>query len=809
MKVDVCPGRDLLGSHLLGKVRGSKAESIDRHLAACESCLQAARQFKADDELTAAMRVERRPINGSPSEIAAVIERGKRLRTVIETLPPAETVTLNKRGKKPVPTHPIKSGLDTREHEPIDFLQPAEQPDEIGRLGDYRVLEVMGMGGMGVVFRAEDTRLERVVALKAMKPAMAATKSAKDRFLREAKATAALEHDNIVPIYQVGEDRNVPFIAMQLLRGESLQSRLLRENKLEQSEVVRIGREVATGLAAAHERDLIHRDIKPDNIWIEEGTGRAKILDFGLVLSVRDNVGLTRSGAVLGTPRYMAPEQAQGQRVDHCGDLFSLGSVMYHLVSGNPPFDGDSLISTLNAVVHEDPKPIEQICPNLNANLAKLIMQLLNKEVHRRPQSARDVAHSLAEIESELEAEKACQAAGSARRSVESTVAGRALPGIRQPKSGKPILIIGVAAALACSIFLALWLAGLIFKVETEHGTILVEIDGKSPGIEVSVAEDKVLTITDPNDGKQIKVAVDAKHKQLQLEKEGFKTVLAGFSLESPDRCRTKVSFQRKQEIAVANSAPPSVNSKTALPAARAEAEAPRSADPVRRLAERIIRFEGGVVCSDGKSIWDIKDIPSGPLRIVTVSFRGGARIQDEDIPLLAGLPHLENLSFGRNSLTDKGYASLAKLGTLKQINFVKVALTDQGLAELVRLPHLEMLELHHTGVTDDGLKALGQMPALKYLTLGVSFKRKFGPAYLTDAGLAHLTGVEKLEKLWLIGPTFTDQGIEHLAALKFLRVLAVWTPNISDAGMAELRKRLPVCAIYDKRGEPEPDADE
>ena len=235
------------------------------------------------------------------------------------------------------------------------------------------MLEVLGVGGMGVVFRAEDPKLERMVALKAMKPAIAASRSAKDRFLKEAKATAAIEHDHIVSIYQVGEDRGVPFIAMRFLRGESLQTKLDREQKLDPCEAARIGREVASGLAAAHGHNLIHRDIKPDNIWLDSKQGRVKIVDFGLVRSTSDDAGLTQSGAVVGTPKYMAPEQAAGAPVDHRCDLFSLGSVLYHLVTGQAPFEGGNLTATLIAVAQANATPVEELCPDLDPDFANLI----------------------------------------------------------------------------------------------------------------------------------------------------------------------------------------------------------------------------------------------------------------------------------------------------------------------------------------------------------------------------------------------------------------------------------------------------
>src|SRR5262249_7079741 len=160
-------------------------------------------------------------------------------------------------------------------------------------LGPYRVLKVLGAGGMGVVFHAEDPQLQRAVALKVVLPALAASASARERFLREARAAAAIEHDHIVTIHQVGEDRKLSFLQMQSLGGESLEDRLKREPKLPAAEVLRIGREVAEGLAAAHEGGLVHRDIKPANIWLEGNRGRVKILDFGLARAVADDAHLT------------------------------------------------------------------------------------------------------------------------------------------------------------------------------------------------------------------------------------------------------------------------------------------------------------------------------------------------------------------------------------------------------------------------------------------------------------------------------------------------------------------------------------
>ncbi len=297
-----------------------------------------------------------------------------------------------------------------------DFLTPAQAADEIGRLGPYRVLKVLGAGGMGVVFQAEDPRLNRLVALKAMLPALAASGSNKERFLREARAAAAIEHDHIVAIFQVDEDRGVPFIAMPFLRGESLEDRLMRERKLPISEALRIGKETADGLAAAHERGMIHRDIKPANIWLEGDKGRVKVLDFGLARSARGDSQLTQQGAIVGTPAYMAPEQGAGKQVDTRCDLFSLGCVLYRMATGTMPFKGADTVSTLVAVATETPKAPRKLNPEVSPRLSKLIMELLAKDPKERPPSGLSVVDLIEELELEPPPDPTAVTDGSARR---------------------------------------------------------------------------------------------------------------------------------------------------------------------------------------------------------------------------------------------------------------------------------------------------------------------------------------------------------------------------------------------------------
>ncbi|MFO0811304.1 MAG: serine/threonine-protein kinase, partial [Gemmataceae bacterium] len=288
------------------------------------------------------------------------------------------------------------SGIDLR------FLAPAEAPDELGRLGHYRILKQLGAGGMGVVFLAEDTLLARPVALKIMQPTLAGAGDGRERFLREARAAAALTHDHVVTIHQVGEHNGAPFLAMQLLQGESLDDYLKRGNRLTPGQICRVGREVATGLAAAHARGLIHRDIKPANLWLEAPKGRVKILDFGLARSMTDGQ-LTGSGTVLGTPAYMAPEQARAvPDLDGRCDLWSLGVLLYRLATGRLPFAGDDTFSLLTAIAVDEPTPPEILNPDLPTDLASLIRQLLAKKREARPASAADIAQRLQVIERSL-----------------------------------------------------------------------------------------------------------------------------------------------------------------------------------------------------------------------------------------------------------------------------------------------------------------------------------------------------------------------------------------------------------------------
>src|SRR5947208_9782511 len=202
---------------------------------------------------------------------------------------------------------------------------------------------------MGVVFRAFDEKLHRVVAIKALTPQLATSSAARQRFAREARAAAAVTQDNVIDIHTVEDAGPVPYLVMQFIDGPTLQKKLDRTGQLSLKEILRIGLQIAEGLAAAHRHGLVHRDVKPANILLENGIERVKLTDFGLARA-GDDASLTRPGLIAGTPRYMSPEQAEGKLVDHRSDLFSLGSVLYALCTGQPPFRADSALAILKRV---------------------------------------------------------------------------------------------------------------------------------------------------------------------------------------------------------------------------------------------------------------------------------------------------------------------------------------------------------------------------------------------------------------------------------------------------------------------------
>jgi serine/threonine protein kinase len=288
-----------------------------------------------------------------------------------------------------------------------DFLAQPLRPHELGRLGPYPILKILGHGGMGIVFLAEDLQLGCQVAIKTLRRSVLENSgSALDDFLREARAMAALrEHYHIATIYTVDQHSaspllSVPYLVMELLQGESLATRLARAGKLSANQALRIVHEIAEGLAAAHEQGLIHGDLKSGNVWLVKGRDRVKLLDFGIAQKVTE-LHLVRKGLIAGTAEYMSPEQARGEPLDGRSDLFSLGVICYRVLTGVLPFQSSEpdkkkrRLEILEAVQYQMPPPPCRLAPEVPRGLSDLTMELLAKHPERRYPSADAVVAAL------------------------------------------------------------------------------------------------------------------------------------------------------------------------------------------------------------------------------------------------------------------------------------------------------------------------------------------------------------------------------------------------------------------------------
>lgn len=276
----------------------------------------------------------------------------------------------------------------------LKLLGPTDDPRMLGRIGSYEIVGVLGRGGMGIVFKAYEPSLNRYVAIKLLLPHLAASGAARMRFAREGRAAAAVIDDNVLPIFSVAEWQGTPYLVTQLSRGNNLQKRINDSGPLELREILRLGMQTASGLAAAHAQGLVHRDVKPLNILLDGTVDRALLTDFGLARAV-DDASITCSGIIAGTPQYMSPEQARGGIVDARSDLFGLGSVLYTMCTGRPPFRAENSFVVLRLITDVHPREIREVNPDIPEWLCVIVEKLMAKSPEDRYQSAAEVAELL------------------------------------------------------------------------------------------------------------------------------------------------------------------------------------------------------------------------------------------------------------------------------------------------------------------------------------------------------------------------------------------------------------------------------
>jgi len=628
------------------------------------------------------------------------------------------------------------------------------------KLTHYAVSRKLGQGGMGWVLLAEDTKLNRKVALKVMRGRFAADKESRERFKREAKAAAQLRHDNIITIYQVDEDRNIPFFAMELLEGGTLQQRLEYPKPLSIGAAVRIAREIAQGLQAAHERGVIHRDIKPANIWLESPKGRVKILDFGLAHQADAKSGLTQAGEIVGTPHYMAPEQARGRAIDARSDLFSLGCILYRMTTGKLPFAGESLLATLTAIAVDTPTPVCQLNPNVPHALADVIERLLAKDPAARPSSAAELIEQLIEIERDL---APGNRSGSSIEIPPAILVQTRLPVVAPPSPAQPTSAPRTSAS---------------------------PVAAPTPRRLATKAPRRPLTA-----GKQTRwswfVAVGSLAVLGPLLVVGF-LWLARDLLPSPPEPGVA-----KPGAAKAGNPSPDLRSveplQSSLLASKVVAEwALAKGGPAASVQVHISAQDAAVKISSGQ------ELPSEAYQLEGIEFRGSRTLADADLGRLAGINTLHWLDLNDTQIGDSGIVQLDSFTTLTTLKLEGTQISDLGLAQIVqRCPMLKRLHIGRTACSAaaiESLTALKQLEELSLLDLPV-----------TDAGLKQVGRLAGLQVLDLSGSQITDQGLTELAGLSGLTSLALDRTSIGDRGLTMISKwgqlaslKLNGCQITD-----------
>jgi serine/threonine protein kinase/formylglycine-generating enzyme required for sulfatase activity len=672
-----CPPVRDLSALIDGKMVEPELSSHASHLETCELCQNTIRTLFPSDTLVESLR------GNAPQAdlIAQCVPRP--LIEALKQIPAVDSIaSLSADGLNP------RSGMSLDELG-LSFLDPAVAANEIGRLGHYRIQQVLGRGGMGVVFLAEDPRLGRRVALKVMLPRIASIQAARDRFLREAKAAASLKNDHIVTIYQVDEINGVPFLAMELLQGKSLEDALRSGRRFSIAETIHIARDIARGLADAHEKALVHRDIKPGNLWLEQtpdGAMRVKILDFGLARAEVDDVHITEFGTIVGTPAFMAPEQARADRaVDGRADLFSLGCVLYVLSTGEIPFKADTTVGTLMALALNTPVAPSQRNDAVPAELSRLTMQLLEKDPAQRPASARDVIERLRQVE---------RLATSA--TTDTGTFGQTLLGISKPIAALPAavartarksvsrgvkIVAGLlfAASLLYAAQVILWKTqdGRVVRIECNDPEIMLAFEGGE--LKVTGAYDQPIRLAPGN--------VDLKITKPQPDGEAFEFETDKLVVRKGDQIALKIEVL-DGEMRIVQDGMGVLDSKPLVSA-------------TEQFARLVAALKAANPGFDGAVIPDFQDHFIVGLTVKTDNV--------SDIGSLSQLKHLQRLQLEGNYSSSSGVTDLSPLTGLPLTELSVDGNTRLSDLKPLQGMSLRKLSAHNSAISD--LTPLAGMP--------------------------------------------------------------------------------------------------
>jgi serine/threonine protein kinase len=637
----------------------------------------------------------------------------------------------------------------------LSFLSPSSEAGSLGRLDHYEILEVVGHGSTGVVLRARDTKLLRIVALKVLAAPLAVSGTARKRFAREARAAAAVRDEHVIDIHAVRDEAPVPYLVMEYIEGCNLEALLRKGGPLEVKEVLRIGMQVARGLAAAHQQGLIHRDVKPANILLENGVQRVKLTDFGLARAA-DDASLTQTGFIAGTPLYMAPEQAAGEPIDARADLFSLGSVLYELCTGRPAFRAATTVAVIKRVSEETPRPIREVNPDIPEFVCRVIEHLHAKKATERPASALEVADLLARLLAEL------QQSNSIGHVV--SLPGRQTGWKRAPRewfhrwfwvaAALVVLVAGLGVGEATGVT---DVRGTAIRLISPDGTLAVEVDDSAVSVTV--------------DGSDV-VITGAGAKEIRLKPGQYK-VEASKNGKLVRQELVTVTRNGRQVVRISQETVPLTSAEVwgksvaVLPAEK-QVEAVE-----RRLRELNPEFRGNVesLILDGK-VWRLGFLTDRVTDISPVRALEGLKWLDcggsaprkgrlTDLTPLCGM-RLMRLRCEESHVTD--------LEPLRGMPLEYLHVQNTGVVSLSPLEGMKLVSLTIQGTPVSDLKPLRGMP-LKWLDL-------YDVRGVTD--LLPLRGMP-LEYLNVSGPFVSDAT--PLGSLKTLRWLILDDTKITDLG--------------------------
>lgn len=661
--------------------------------------------------------------------------------------------------------------IDTRSEEanPLSelhgVLEPSKSKDSIGKIGHFEVHEILGQGASSTVLKATDHKLRRTVVLKVLSSKLAKDSFSKERFIQEARIAAGITHQNLVAIYHVEDQCDRPFIVMEDFNAISLEEYLASRPLLSLEEAVEIAIKICKGLSRVHAGGIVHRDLKPGNILIQRDTGEIKITDFGIakVVNRHEDPALTLDDQVLGTPKYMSPEQFLGEELDARSDLFSLGSILYRMLTRKDPFDGHNSRSILSKLVNTIPTPVHELVPQIPLWLSDLVAKLHSRNPADRYQTAEDV---LAACDAgRMQAEKA-----QATDQMVQAGADRSTEFRRFPESFS--LFIGRFTFRRICMFmtppLIVLLLGVLLKLQTASGELVVICDDPSAVVTVKASQGTETHLLQMAIGENNRMFLKSGAWEISITgAEADEYVISPNEIQVVRGGVTQVKISRKSNS--------DSGDRGAIAVAR------KRKTPVDPATEALLNRGAVLVVHSGNFeetyCTSIADLPDTDFDVHSIYL--GDRSSWNlplDFELLGKFPKVVLLDFSGTEFSDANLSQLGQFRQLEAVDLRDTEVTDAGMAILSNNSSVLSLALDGTAVGIDGLHALSRMRSLGNLTLS--------GAMINDEAMRVISEFPNLYALSCTNCKITDVGIQHLSNRRVWQVLTFYGTNITDAGI-------------------------